>query len=107
MQNNSLICLHWIPRHLNLKADLLSRCYDSDDWSIADEIFDNLYARFGPFSIDRFATCYNTKCTRFNSKWFHTQAEVMNALLQNWDEEILLDCFQHENSICIWDNYFP
>ena len=99
--------MHWIPRHLNLKADLLSRCYDSDDWSIADEIFDNLYARFGPFSIDRFATCYNTKCTKFNSKWFHTQAEVMNALLQNWDEEILLDCFQHENSICIWDNYFP
>ena len=36
-ENNGInISVEWIPRELNERADYLSRCKDSDDWSIQD-----------------------------------------------------------------------
>ena len=54
----------WIPRNENLLADHLSRCKDSDDWYVSEDVFKTLDRKWGPHSIDRFATHYNRKCER-------------------------------------------
>ena len=76
----------WIPRALNERADYLSRCKDCDDWEIADWIFNKLDQKWGKFTIDRFATNYNRKCQRFNSKWWVPGTEGVNALNQRWSK---------------------
>jgi hypothetical protein len=45
------------------KADCLSKGIDSDNWSVGREDFSHLEERFGPFTIDLFATCENKKCS--------------------------------------------
>ncbi|KAK3107923.1 hypothetical protein FSP39_025264 [Pinctada imbricata] len=60
----------WVPREQNIQADFLSRCHDSDDWQIAPLVFIHLDKIWEPHTIDRFASDYNTKCVRFNSRWW-------------------------------------
>ena len=74
----------WIPRSLNEKADHLSRCKDCDDWEVSKWVFDSLEQKWGTFTVDRFASNYNNKCKRFNSKWWVPDTEGVNALHQNW-----------------------
>ena len=62
------ICLHqqirlepeWIPREENEFADYLSRIGDVDDWMLNPEVFQELDARWGPHTVDRFADGYNS-----------------------------------------------
>ena len=74
----------WIPRSLNERADHLSRCKDCDDWEVSKWVFDSLEQKWGTFTVDRFASNYNNKCKRFNSKWWVPDTEGVNALHQNW-----------------------
>ena len=37
----------WIPRTVNVQADFLSRCHDSDDWSVLDWLFRFLDKKWG------------------------------------------------------------
>ena len=60
----------WVPREENQIADYLSKLQDGNDWGIHPHIFNWLDSMWGPFTIDRFATCYNTKCARFNSRFW-------------------------------------
>ena len=68
--NDIQIDVQWIPRDANARADLLSRFVDKDDWSLNGEIFAQLDSRWGPHSVDRFASHYNAQLSRFNSKIF-------------------------------------
>ena len=77
----------WIPRDQNQKADDLSRYGDCDDWSVSDEVFSRLNIEWGPHTIDRFACMYNTKCQRFNSRFWVPGTEAVNSLDQNWSDE--------------------
>ena len=104
---NCKIIANWIPRNLNVEADKLSRCFDADDWSIRTFIFKYLNEDYGPFTIDRFATDYNAKCLRFNSRWWVPGCESVDALKQNWDLEnnwivppprLILDCLKKIDS---------
>ena len=55
-QSNEIsLSVQWIPRELNERADYLSRCRDSDDWSVQEWVFKHLDAKWGPHTIDRFA----------------------------------------------------
>ncbi|KAH3847037.1 uncharacterized protein LOC127873650 isoform X1 [Dreissena polymorpha] len=74
----------WIPRKDNTIADQLSRYQDCDDWSIQESIFSLLDVKWGPHTIDRFATHYNNKCARFNSKWWVPGTEAVNCFTQSW-----------------------
>ena len=74
----------WIPRSLNERADHLSRCKDCDDWEVSKWVFDSLEQKWGTFTVDRFASNYNNKCKRINSKWWVPDTEGVNALHQNW-----------------------
>ena len=59
--NNIVLEAQWILMSLNEKADLLSRYFDKDDWSINPSVFRVIDAKWGPHSIDRFASHYNAK----------------------------------------------
>ena len=65
--NNIVLEAQWIPRSLNERADLLSRFVDKDDWSINPAVFRVIDAKWGPHTIDRFASHYNAQVPRFNS----------------------------------------
>ena len=41
----------------------------------------------GRYTVDRFATDYNTKCSRFNSKYWCRGTEAIDAFTQNWTRE--------------------
>jgi hypothetical protein len=69
------------------KADCLSKGIDSDNWEIADTDYAHLEERFGPFSIDLFATSSNAKCSRFYSRSFEDGTFGVDAFAQNWAGE--------------------
>ena len=54
--NDIQIDVQWIARDANARADLLSRFVDKGDWSLNGEIFAQLDSRWGPHSVDRFAS---------------------------------------------------
>ena len=78
----------WIPKNENLLADHLSRCKDSDDWYISEDVFKTLDRKWGPHSIDRIATHYNRKCERFNSRWWVPGMEAVDCFDQTWTGEL-------------------
>ncbi|XP_033729387.1 uncharacterized protein LOC117318520 [Pecten maximus] len=67
--NSVNLVTQWLPRNSNKTADFLSRCSDSDDWSVQAWVFGVCEKKWGPHEVDRFASDYNKKCTRFNSRW--------------------------------------
>ena len=86
-QNISLNA-QWVPRSENKRADTLSRVIDLDDWSIGQKVFDMLDSKWGKHTIDRFASHYNNKCIRFNSKVWCPGCEAIDAFKQNWSNEM-------------------
>ncbi|KAK3736777.1 hypothetical protein QZH41_002389 [Actinostola sp. cb2023] len=60
LANQIVLSAQWITRSLNDRADALSRFVDTDDWSIHPYVFRVVDARWGPHTIDRFASHYNT-----------------------------------------------
>ena len=63
-----------IPRDANVRADLLSRFVDKDDWSLNYEIFVQLNSRWGPHSVDRFASHYKTAEQKREEQWKEKRA---------------------------------
>ena len=50
----------WNPRSENQVADFISHLQDLDDWQLNPSVFYSLQVRWGPCTIDRFASYYNT-----------------------------------------------
>ena len=75
--------IKWIPRSFNHQADLLSRTIDFDDYTIHDDVFHMLDCKWGPHTVDRFACCYNTKVSRFNSRFYQPSTEAVDRE-NNW-----------------------
>ena len=71
----------------NEKADSLSRIIDQHDWSISDQVCSFLDMLWGPHTIDRFASFYNNKITRFNSKYWNPGCETIDAFTVDWKGE--------------------
>ena len=84
MHNEISLTAEWIPREKNDEADFLSRCSDSDDWSIADFVFQALEAQWGPHTFDRFSCHYNAKCDKFNSRYWCPGTSGIDAFEQCW-----------------------
>ena len=59
------LSVEWIPRTLNPKVDYYSKIVDFDDWCVSNDYFRVIDSRWGPFALDCFATCANTKLPRF------------------------------------------
>ena len=77
----------WIPREWNAEADALSKDYDYDNWEVSERVFNCISERWGPFTVDRFASNQNAKLRRFNSKHFCQGTEHIDALSIDWQGE--------------------
>ena len=70
-----------IPRDQNSKADHFSKVVDIDDYSVHDDVFIHLDGLWGPHSIlGRFASSYNAKLPRFNSRFLQPSTEALDAV---------------------------
>eukprot|EP00873_Tetraselmis_striata_P014170 jgi/Tetstr1/434434/TSEL_023534.t1 len=84
----------YIRSAANIWADRLSRHLDSDDWQLDPLLFAELESRFGPHSIDRFASALNTLLPRYNAVWLDPTCEAVDALhLPDAD-------WRRENNLC-------
>ena len=81
----------WLPREnpVMVVADYYSRHLDLTDYSISHACFHAFSATWGPFSVDAFANDHNAVVGRFYSKLYSEQAEGMDGLAQNWEDEHL------------------
>lgn len=86
-KNNVLLVPKWLPRADNSEADYLSRCTDSDDWSVQNWLYETLDVKWGPHTCDRFACDYNTKCPNFNSKYWSPGTYGIDAFAVQWSGE--------------------
>lgn len=77
----------WIPREANQQADFISHIIDNDDWSLHLELFYQLDMEWGPHSIDRFASYFNTQLPRFNSRFWNPGTEAVDAFTCDWSGE--------------------
>ena len=87
LKNNIHIDMEWIPRSQNQKADMLSRQMDRDDWGISDQVFSFFDELWGPHTVDRFASYYNKKVARFNSRYHNPGCEAVDAFTVDWKED--------------------
>ena len=76
-----------IPGRLNVIADKLSRSTQviQTEWSLLQEVFDHLCARWHTPRVDLFATRYNHKLPKFVSPVPDPQAWRVDALSLNWE----------------------
>ena len=85
-QHNFGIRAIWIPRTLNERSDFNSHLneYNHYDFCLTREAFAQIEHRFGPHSIDRFASDISSQLPRYNTKYFSPRAEVLDAFSLNW-----------------------
>ena len=77
----------WIPRSENERAHFLSRFVDKDDWSLNPVVFQDIDAKWGPHTVDRFSSYYNAQLPRFNSKFASPGSCGVDAFAQDWSRE--------------------
>ena len=87
MLNQVRIKAQWIFRDLNQKADYNSRINDYDDWCIDHSIFRWLDTKWGPHTVDRFASHYNAQLECFNSRFWNSSSEATDTFTCNWGDE--------------------
>ena len=87
IQYNIRLEPEWIPRERNELADYISRIVDYDDWQLDPAVFAMLNALWGPYSVDRFASSYNTQLVRFNSRFASPGTEAVDAFTVDWHGE--------------------
>ena len=68
----------------NQQADFISRIIDYDDWSLHPVLFKTLDQEWGPHTIDRFASYFNTQLPRFNSRFWNPGTEGVDAFTCDW-----------------------
>ena len=78
--NNIRLEPEWVPREKNQLADYFSRIIDYDDWYIDQKVYEWVDTKWGPHTVDRFATCNNAQVERFNSRYACPGSEAVDAL---------------------------
>ena len=77
----------WVPRGLNQTYDYISRIIDYDDRGIDPTVFELIDSKWGPHTVDRFASKHNTKLKRFNSRFLDYNTEAVDAFTVDWHGE--------------------
>lgn len=79
---------HYLPGHLNIQADQLSRTTSQYEWMLNPQVFKHIDGLFGPHTIDRFASFQTRQLPRYNSVSYDPESEGIDALSQdNWTAE--------------------
>lgn len=79
--------VRYIRSAANVWADGLSRRENADDWMLGWKYFEELEQRYGPHTMERFATANNTHLPRFNSEFHSPGSEGVNAMTRHWAGE--------------------
>nr|XP_056713104.1 RNA-binding protein 33 [Euleptes europaea] len=75
---------------LNVEADWLSRQQVNEgEWSLDQDSFRLITQKFGLPEVDLFTSSDNSKLPRFFSRFFHPDAERIDALLSPWPRTLL------------------
>jgi hypothetical protein len=81
---NINLTAEYLPGVRNTLADSLSRITDRSDWMLNRSIFQILDKRWGPHTVDRFATSRNNQVPRFNALRYCPGVEAIDAMTQCW-----------------------
>lgn len=83
-QTGSQLCVFWLPRERNQRADALSKAPTSDDWRLNPRLFAILDKCWGPHTFDRFANDTNAQCTPFSSFYWCPGTAGIDAFSFDW-----------------------
>jgi hypothetical protein len=74
----------WVPREENMQADALSKWEDWEDYGAAPWVFTMAQQRWGPHTVDRFASHLAAVLPCFNSRLWCPGSAGVDALAQRW-----------------------
>ncbi|XP_046746398.1 uncharacterized protein LOC124411349 [Diprion similis] len=78
----------YIASKENVYADAASRITNTDtEWELSEKAFQKINKKFGPFSIDLFATDLNKKVKRFCSRFPNPNVFKVDAFTISWKNE--------------------
>ena len=87
LEHRITLNVEWVPREENTIADELFKLLIPDDSMLSSAFFRILEERFGPHTVDLFASGANNQCEKFDSlHWCRGPAGV-NAIAFNWGAE--------------------
>ena len=86
-ENNIRLSVEWVSRDENEQADALSRTEDANDYSLDPAVFEHLDKRWGPHTVDRFASVQTKLLPRFCSRFLNPGCEAVDAFTVNWKDE--------------------
>ena len=81
------LTVRYIASKENSQADALSRGSPHDELVLRPEAFRRLERRYGPHTVDRYATAANAQLARFNTLLPEAGGEAAMALSQQWAGE--------------------
>ena len=81
------LSISWIPREQNTAADTFSKLKEGCDWKLDPQWFGVLDTRWGPHTVDRFASSLNAQCPRFNALYHCPGVEAVDCFAQQWQGE--------------------
>ena len=61
--------MQWVPREQNVRADIVSKFFDTSDWQINKTLFRRIERAWGKPTVDLFATHLNCLVPRFFSRF--------------------------------------
>jgi len=87
VQNRIEIQARYLAGSKNTHADRLSRVNVAYEWELHSSIYRKLDRKWGPHTIDRFASCHNRKTELYNSRFLDPYTNGVDALAQtDWGE---------------------
>ncbi len=87
LRHRITISVEWVPREENAFADEISKMLIPEDWMLSRSWFQFLDYRWGPHTVDLFASNANNQCARFFSLHWCRGSSGINAFGQPWDGE--------------------
>lgn len=84
---NIRLSVEWLSRDDNVEADELSRIEDTNDYMLDPNCFKLIDKRWGPHTIDRFASIKTRQLERYCSLFRNPGCEGVNAFTLDWAQE--------------------
>lgn len=87
-KRNLWLFASYIASPENVEADAASRITNIDtEWEIKHRIFQQVNKKFGPFTLDAFASNLNKKCLRYCSRYPQPDTFAVDAFTIPWQNE--------------------
>ncbi len=83
LEHRITLSVEWVPKEENTLADELSKLFIPDDSMLSRAFFRKLEERFGPHTVDLFASGANNQCGKFYSLHWCRGTAGVNAFAFN------------------------